>query len=132
MRASSQLVIQVCSPVFAHEMRAVLAMPTEAYRAFHVTFHRDENAVGAEAALRQFLHGKAHHHFGAADHRYAVVRIKRRPRNQRGDDTNVAAPIAAITAGCCVERNFNFKIKLPTPLLQFARKQQITRRSCAK
>ena len=62
-----------------------LAMPAEADGALHVALHRQKNARFADPALLQFECGEAHHHFGTADHRHGIDRIKRRARDESGD-----------------------------------------------
>src|SRR5260221_322506 len=91
----AKLLVGEDRPVSADEGRAELAVAAEADSAFHVALHGDVHGTCRHAGGSEPGDGETHHHFGPADERDGVRRIERSAGNERGDDADAAAPLAA-------------------------------------
>ena len=86
---------------------------------------RNRKLVLGDAALLQFAHGdESHHDLRSADHRNGGLRIEWYPRDQRGDNANIATPRAC-------GRGLQLRaLRTSGPRLQLASVEQILR--CAR
>ena len=104
-------------------------MAAETGRAFHVPFHRHEDAPVGDPRPRQRPHREPHHRLGPADERERRPGIPHRLADQLGDDPDPPLPVGPRAIDDHLHLQSGRRIRLPGR--ELVAKQEIRRRARA-